>query len=148
MSRQKSLILNAISAAVVAVSAAACGNPLYSPCNGQADCAEPLRCIDLGGDQQVCTKPCTTRKDRAGYPDGFDNDDLFVDGSGANSNVKDPECADAAVDITSQDNEDEGAQNILVESDGVVGVCRVSAALLNDNSISNESELTGFCSPF
>jgi hypothetical protein len=127
--------------------ASACGNPLYSPCNGQADCAEPLRCIDLGNEQRICTKPCTTTKKRAGYPDGFGNDDLFVDGSSEQETVAEPQCADAEVTVSSEDNPDEGAQNVLVESDGVVGVCRVSAALLNDDAISGDSVLLGFCSP-
>ena len=81
------------------LAAAGCGNPLFSPCEGQVDCVEGLRCIDMGNEQRLCTKPCSTTKATAGYPDGFDNDDLFVDGSGAASTVSDPECADAPVDI-------------------------------------------------
>jgi hypothetical protein len=126
---------------------AACGNPLFSPCNGQADCASDLRCVDLGNDQRLCTKPCSVVKDAAGYPDGFDNDELFVDGSGAQSSVADPECADDAVTVTSQDNPDQGAQDILVESAGVVGVCQVAPSLLQDDAISNDSVLIGFCAP-
>jgi hypothetical protein len=126
---------------------AACANPLYSPCNGQADCASDLRCIDLGNNQRLCTKPCSVQKDAAGYPDGFDDDELFVDGSGAQSSVAEPECADEAVTVTSQDNPDEAAQNILVESAGVVGVCQVAPSLLQDDAISGDSVLVGFCAP-
>jgi hypothetical protein len=132
---------------LAALSAVGCGNPLFSPCNGQADCAEGLRCIDLGNDQRLCTKPCTTTKGTAGYPDGFDDDELFVDGSSAQKNVANPECADAAVDVISQDNADQGAQNIQVTSDGVVGVCQVTPTLLADDRISDDSVLVGFCSP-
>ena len=93
------------------------------------------------------TKPCSVAKDAAGYPDGFDNDELFVDGSGAQSSVADPECADDAVTVTSQDNPDQGAQDILVESAGVVGVCQVAPSLLQDDAISGDSVLVGFCAP-
>jgi hypothetical protein len=126
---------------------AACGNPLFSPCNGQVDCAGDLRCVDLGNNQRLCTKPCSVAKDAAGYPDGFDNDELFVNGSGAQSSVADPECADDAVTVTSQDDPDSDAQDILVESAGVVGVCQVAPALLQDDAISGDSVLVGFCAP-
>lgn len=139
--------LSSVVLAVVAAAAAACGNPLYSPCEGQIDCADGLRCVDLGGDQRLCTRPCTTTKGRAGYPEGFDNDELFVDGSGASGGAADPQCADAAVDVSAQDNPDEGAQNILVESDGLVGVCQVTPSLLADPAISNDSVLVGVCAP-
>lgn len=131
---------------VAAVSFAACGHPLYAPCTG-TDCDEGLRCVDLGDDQRVCTKPCTVVKKKAGYPDGFDDDELFADGSSTSKNVKEPQCSDAAVTVTSQDNADQGAQNILVEGDGVIGVCRVSDEQLADDSISGDSVLVGFCSP-
>ncbi len=131
---------------VVVVVAACAGNPLYAPCTG-TDCAEGLRCVDLGGDQRVCTKPCAVTKNRAGFPDGFENDELFVDGAGTQVNVADPQCADAVVDITSQDNENDSGQNILVSSAGAVGVCRVSAEQLADNTISADSVLAGFCAP-
>jgi hypothetical protein len=130
----------------LSVVVAACGGPLYAPCDG-TNCAEGLRCVDLGGDQQICTKPCTVVKKRAGYPDGFNDDTLFEDGSSGENPVDDPACADAAVTVTSQDNANEGAQNILVESTGAVGVCRVSPEQLADNSISGDSELSGFCAP-
>ena len=139
--------LLALTAVSVAAFAGACGNPLYSPCNGQVDCASELRCIDLGNEQRICTKPCTTTKDRAGYPDGFGNDDLLVDGSSEQESVDEPQCADAEVTVSSQDNPDEGAQNILVESDGVVGVCRLPQSLLDDNAVSGDSVLLGFCAP-
>ena len=134
-------------AVVVVVGAAfGCGSPLYAPCSG-TDCIEGLRCVDLGGEQRICTRPCAVTKDRAGYPDGFEDDALFEDGGAAQKNVADPQCADAAVDITSQDNENEGGQNILVDSAGAVGVCRVSAEQLADDSIARDSVLAGFCSP-
>jgi hypothetical protein len=139
-------MLRAACFSVVVVVVSACGNPLYAPCSG-TDCIEGLRCVDLGNDQRVCTKPCTVVKDRAGYPDGFDDDTLFEDGSAGTNDVKDPQCSDAAVSVTSQDNEEEGAQNILVEGDGLIGVCRVSAEQLGDESISGDSVLAGFCAP-
>jgi hypothetical protein len=129
------------------VFAAACGNPLYSPCDGQADCDEGLRCIDLGNQQRLCTKPCSVVKKAAGAPDGFDNDELFVDGSGAQSSVAEPQCADEAVTVTSQDDPDQAAQDIAVESAGVVGVCQVAPALLANDAISDDSILVGFCAP-
>ncbi|MDP2344456.1 MAG: hypothetical protein Q8O67_26095 [Deltaproteobacteria bacterium] len=132
--------------AVAAVVASSCGNPLFAPCTG-TDCIEGLRCVDLGNQQRVCTKPCVVTKDRAGYPDGFEDDALFEDGGAATVTVADPQCGDAAVDITSQDNENEGGQNILVESEGAVGVCRVSVEQLEDDSISGDSQLAGFCAP-
>lgn len=137
----------AVALAFAAVALAACGNPLYSPCNGQVDCASPLRCIDLGADQQICTKPCTTTKSAAGYPDGFDNAELYVDGSGAQSAVATPQCADQPVTVTSSDNPDEGSQNLLVESAGVVGVCQVAPILLQDDAINDDSILIGYCAP-
>ncbi len=133
--------------ASVAALVAACGNPLYSPCAGQADCTEGLRCVDLGGEQRICTRPCTTTKARAGWPEGFANEELFVDGSGVVGGEADPQCADDAVKVLAEDNPDEGAQNILVASDGIVGVCRVTPLLLADPKISNESELVGICAP-
>ena len=129
------------------LAAAGCGNPLFSPCEGQVDCVEGLRCIDMGNEQRLCTKACSTTKATAGYPDGFDNDDLFVDGSGAASTVSDPECADAQVDVAAQDDPDQEAQSILVESVGVVGVCQVAPSLLADDRISDASRLVGFCVP-
>jgi hypothetical protein len=133
--------------AVVAALASACGNPLYSPCEGQVDCAEGLRCLDLGNDQRVCTRPCTTTKERAGYPEGFDNDELFVDGTTAQGAAEAPQCSDSAVTVSSQDNTEQGAQNFLVESEGVVGVCRVTPSLLTDQAISGDSVLVGVCAP-
>ena len=134
-------------AALAVLVTSGCTSPLYSPCDAQADCADGLRCVDLGGDQRLCTRPCTTTKQRAGYPEGFDNDELFVDGSGAKGGADAPQCSDSAVDVTSQDNPDQGAQNLLVESDGIVGVCRLSASLLADPAISGDSVLVGLCSP-
>ena len=139
-------IVGRSAAAVVVVFATACGSPLYAPCSG-TDCEEGLRCVDLGNEQRICTRPCAVTKDRAGYPDGFENDELFEDGGAAQVSVDDPQCADAAVDITSQDNEDQGGQNLLVESSGAVGVCRVSAEQLADDGIANDSVLAGFCAP-
>lgn len=129
-----------------ALAAAGCGGPLYAPCSS-TDCIEGLRCVDLGNDQKLCTKPCTVTKDRAGYPDGFEEDKLFEGGGAATVTVADPQCADASVNITSQDNADDDAQNLLVESAGAVGVCRVSPEQLADSNISNDSILAGFCSP-
>lgn len=136
----------AFSVVVVAACASGCGNPLYAPCSG-TDCIEGLRCVDLGNDQRVCTKPCTVVKNRAGYPDGFDDDGLFEDGGSTSVDVKEPQCSDSAVTVTSQDNAEEGAQNLLVEGDGAIGVCRVSAEQLADNTISGDSILAGFCAP-
>jgi hypothetical protein len=136
----------AVVVVVVGLIAASCGHPLYAPCTG-TDCEEGLRCVDLGNDQRVCTKPCAVTKNRAGFPDGFEKDELFEDGGAAQVNVADPQCADAAVDVTSQDNENEGGQNLLVESSGAVGVCRVSQEQLADDQISGDSVLAGFCSP-
>ena len=143
MRRSVSLVV----AALAVLTAVGCTSPLYSPCDAQADCGDGLRCVDLGGDQRLCTRPCTTTKARAGYPEGFDNDELFVDGSGAAGGQDAPQCADAAVDVSSQDNPDEGAQNILVESEGIVGVCQVTPSLLADSAISNDSILVGLCAP-
>ncbi len=136
-----------VPAAAVASFAVSCGNPLYSPCNGQVDCASDLRCVDLGNEQRICTKPCTTTKKRAGYPDGFGNDELLVDGSSDQETVDEPQCADASVTVSSEDNPDQGAQNVLIESDGVVGVCQVAQSLLDDDAISGDSVLLGFCAP-
>jgi hypothetical protein len=137
--------------AVVLVAApliAACqAGELYEACNGATDCEEGLRCVDLGGDQRLCTRPCSVEKRRAGYPEGLDDDEIFTDGSSAQSSVKDPQCADAAIDVASQDNPDQGAQDIAIASKGVVGVCHVAPALLADDAISGDSILTGFCAP-
>ncbi len=139
-------LVRVAAAACFFVVTAGCSNPLYAPCTG-ADCAEGLRCVDLGDQQRLCTKTCTVTKDRAGYPDGFDDDTLFEDGGAGQTTVTEPQCADAAVDITSQDNAEQSAQNIAVQSDGVVGVCRVSAEQLADESISGDTQLLGFCAP-
>jgi hypothetical protein len=133
--------------AIAPVVAACQAGELYEACNGATDCNEGLRCIDLGGDQRLCTRPCSVEKRRAGYPEGLDDDALFTDGGSAQATVKDPQCADAAIDVASQDNPDDGAQDIAIESSGVVGVCRVAATLLEDDSISKDSVLTGFCAP-
>jgi hypothetical protein len=138
----------ACAVAVVAVVASGCGaGALYEACNGATDCQEGLRCVDLGNDQRVCTRPCSVTKERAGYPEGLDGDDLFTDGAGANAKVDDPICADAAIAVTSQDDPDQAAQNIAIESEGVVGVCRVAPELLADDNIAAKSVLRGFCAP-
>lgn len=139
------LATRAVVFSLASVFAMACGRPLYAPCTG-TDCDEGLRCVDLGNEQRICTKPCTVVKKKAGYPDGFENDDLFVDGSGLTNSVDEPQCSDAPVTVTSQD-ADEGPQNILVEGDGVIGVCRVSPEQLADNTISGDSQLVGVCAP-
>ena len=120
---------------------------LYEACDDAVDCAEGLRCVDLGGDQRLCTRPCTVEKRRAGYPDGLADEGLFTDGGAASASVDDPQCADAPVDVTSQDDPEASAQKIAVESKGVVGVCRVAPALLDDDSIGPESVLPGLCAP-
>jgi len=125
---------------------AACGNPLYSPCNGQLDCGPNLRCLDLGGDQRLCTRACTTTKARAGYPEGFGNESLFEEGAGAQNAVATPVCSDQPVTVTSSDTDQQG-NNILVESAGIVGTCRVSAAVLDDDAISSDSLVIGVCAP-
>jgi hypothetical protein len=127
--------------------AAACGNPLFSPCSGQLDCGEGLRCVDLGNNQRLCTRPCSVVKKAAGLPDGFDNDALFEDGGTAQQDIADPACGDDTISLISQDNPDERGQNISVESNGVVGVCRVSPEQLANNDIASDSVLSGFCAP-
>jgi hypothetical protein len=144
LSLVRTLVVSVAFGAVVGASA--CGNPLYAPCSG-TDCIEGLRCVNFGNDQRICTKPCTVVKNRAGFPDGFDDDTLFEDGGATSSEVAEPQCSDQAVTVTSQDNENEAAQNILVEGDGAIGVCRVSPEQLADTAISADSILAGFCAP-
>jgi hypothetical protein len=136
-----------VAASLVACLAACQAGELYEACDGATDCEEGLRCVDLGGDQRLCTRPCSVEKRRAGYPEGLDDDALFTDGGSAQATVKDPQCADAAIDVTSQDDPDQAAQDIAIESKGTVGVCRVAATLVADQAISGDSILTGFCAP-
>jgi hypothetical protein len=136
----------ALLAALALVGACQAGE-LYEACDGATDCEEGLRCVDLGGDQRICTRACTVEKRRAGYPEGLEDDALLTDGATGQSTVKDPQCADAAIEVASQDDPDGPAQDVALESKGVVGVCRVAATLLQDPAISDASVLTGFCAP-
>ena len=141
------LIAASLVTLVVASTSGCNGGGLYAACNGPSDCAEGLRCIDLGGDQRLCTRPCSVEKSRAGYPEGLEDEELLADGAGGQASVKEPQCGDAKIDVTSQDNPDQGAQNVAIESAGVVGVCTVATALLEDDAISGDSVLPGFCTP-
>lgn len=120
-------------------------NPLYAPCNGQIDCTQGLRCVNLGGDDgAICTKPCSISKGRAGFPDAADNDAFFEDGSQASETVSDSACAEGDVTVSSEDAD--GPNNVLVEGD-VVGVCRTSEEQQTSGEIGNDSELRGWCAP-
>lgn len=131
-----------------ALSLSGCASALFAPCDGQVECQEGLRCVNLGGDTGgICTKPCTVQKARAGYPDPLAEDKFFEDGTTQEETVT-AECSDGDVTVVSEDNPDTGAQNIGVSSaNGVVGVCRVSAEQLASDEISGESVLSGFCAP-
>ncbi|MCP4503836.1 MAG: hypothetical protein GY822_28250 [Deltaproteobacteria bacterium] len=83
----------------------ACGGGLYAPCQNNIDCAgDGLRCVQLG-DQfgAMCTRTCTISRNRAGLPDAIDENEFFEDGSSHNQTVCDSDCADAPVEVTTQD---------------------------------------------
>ena len=127
----------------------ACASGLYAPCDGQWQCGEGLRCVNLGGDTGgMCTKPCTIVKSRAGYSDAADDDKYFEDGAGASDTVADAACSDGDTSVTTEDTDD-GQQRLGVSgAEGVVvGVCRVSPEQLASTEIDEESVLAGFCAP-
>jgi hypothetical protein len=120
-------------------------NPLYAPCNGQIDCAQDLRCVNLGDDSgSICTKPCSISKGRAGFPDAADNDAFYEDGSSQSETVGDSACAEGEVTVTSEDAD--GPNNVLVEGD-VVGVCRTSSEQQTSGELGDDSSLRGWCAP-
>lgn len=125
--------------------AAACGGPLYAPCDSQMACAEGLRCVNVGGDLgALCTRPCTITKSRVGYPDALDEESYFEDGTTTEAKVDDAACADGEVTVTSQDQD--GPQQIGVSGE-VVGVCRVSPEQVAASEIAGNSQLQGWCTP-
>lgn len=120
---------------------AGCANPLFAPCQSQADCAADLRCVTLSEQLgSICTRSCTIAKKRAGLPDAVDDDVLFEEGTTQLTTVSDAECADGAVEVGAQDG------NLSVQGD-VVGVCRVSAEQVANGQISGDSVLSGWCAP-
>ncbi len=122
----------------------ACGGSLYAPCDGQTGCSDDLRCVNVGGDTGLCTRPCTITKSRAGYPDALDENAFFEDGTTTEETVADAACSEGDVTVTSQDGD--GPQTIGVAGD-VVGVCRVSPELLASGEIAGDSQLSGWCAP-
>jgi len=131
---------------VVVVAGSQAGQ-LDEACDDAVDCAEGLRCVDLGGDQRLCARPCTVEKRRAGYPEGLADEALFTDGGTAQASVDDPQCADAPIDVTSQDEPEAAAQKIAIRSSGVVGVCRVAPALLAHDAVAPGSVVAGLRAP-
>lgn len=131
--------------ALAALALAACGGPLYSPCDNQVGCAEGLRCIDVGSDiGAICTRSCSVQKDRAGYPDALDEDAFFEDGTTTQETVADSRCAEGEVEVASQDAD--GPQQLSVSGE-VVGVCRLSPEQIASGEIAGDSTLSGWCSP-
>lgn len=129
---------------LVALMSAAC-NPLYAPCNGQIDCAQGLRCVNVGGETgAICTKSCSISKSRAGFPDAADDDAFFEDGASQSETVDDSACAEGDVTVTSEDSD--GPNNLLVEGD-VVGVCRTSVEQQTSGELGEDSVLRGWCTP-
>lgn len=133
--------------AILAALLAGCSSPLYAPCERQADCAEGLRCVNLGGDYgALCTRACTISKERAGHPEALDDDALFEDGTTQLKEVADAQCSEGPVKVGSQDVEGGPEQDVSVEGE-IVGVCRVSQEQLANPRISGDSQLSGFCVP-
>lgn len=131
--------------AALALSAAGCGGPLYTPCTSQVGCAEGLRCIDVGGEMgAICTRSCTVRRDRAGFPDALDQDALFEEGTTTQQTVSDSRCAEGDVEVVSQDAD--GEQQISVSGE-VVGVCRISPEQAASAAMASDSTLSGWCTP-
>lgn len=128
---------------------ASCTSGLYAPCEGQWQCGEELRCVNLGGDTGgICTKTCSIVKKRAGYSDAADDDKYFEDGAGATDTIADAACSEGETRVTTEDMPD-GPQKLAVETPpgGIVGVCRISPEQIASGEIDDDSVLTGFCAP-
>ncbi len=120
-----------------------CGGGLYSPCENNIDCVgDQLRCVNLGdGQGGTCSRPCAISTNRSGLPDVLDDDALFEDGAAQTSSAEASPCNEGPATAAVQDG------NVLVESDGVVGVCRISPEVAAAG-FGEDSTMVGWCAPF
>jgi hypothetical protein len=126
-----------------------CASALYAPCDAQYQCADGLRCVNVGGDTGgLCTKPCTIVKKRAGYPDAAEDDKYYEDGAGQSDTIGDAACSDGNVDVTSEDADGPQKISVTPAAGTVVGVCRVSPEQLASTETDADSVLAGFCVPY
>ena len=136
-----------LSASFFLLGSLGCGAGLYAPCEQGFECAEGLRCVNLGADQgAMCTRACTISKKRAGQTDAADEDKYYEGGTTQNDSVQDAQCAEGEVTVTSEEPEGGGPQELGVSGDAV-GVCRVSDEQLADGSTHPDSQLSGWCAP-
>src|SRR5688572_29039383 len=104
----KETLLWAAVVAVVGLSTEGCGGPLYAPCDSAFGCGDGQRCIDVDGNGGICTRPCTIRKDRAGYPDALDPEPGEFDPFGATAvdetvTAESSKCSDGDVLVSTED---------------------------------------------
>ena len=119
-----------------------CGGGLYAPCERNLDCSgENLQCVNLSGQGGICSRPCSISPDRSGYPDVLDDDALFENGATQTAQSPDSPCNETAASATVQDG------NVIVESDGAVGVCRISPEVRASN-LGEDSFMPGWCAPY
>ncbi len=124
------------------VALSGCGGGLYSPCERNLDCAgEGLQCVNLDGDRGICTRQCSISPNRSGYPDVLDDDALFENGAAQTAQAPDSPCNEGTATATVQDG------NVIVEGDGIVGVCRVSPEVIASNEFGEDSFVPGWCAP-
>ncbi len=142
------LAASALNLSLSLLGTAGCASALYAPCDAQYQCAEELRCVNLGGDTGgMCTKPCTVLKSRAGFPDAADDDKYYEDGAGQSDTVGDAACSDGDVEVTSEDTDGPQKLGVKPKGNAIVGVCRISPEQIASTETSGDSVLAGMCAP-